>query len=134
MLTTKQDIEIAERQIKNCFNIMMQNIENIKYSQIKHAQSSIARRENAKLRKKFVDYLIKGLDFFDCIDLLSTEFYITDEISERVLRPEYEILKRKELSKKVYTAKTMCKAKFTTKQIAVTLHVSQATVRNYLKY
>lgn len=127
------ELESIKRSITENYNAMIKAVDKIDYTMKKQPTCNYFRMQNIKLRKKFVDYLIKGLDFHESLEFLETEFDINQQVIETVLRVQYEYLIRKERIKKIYTAHAMTAAGYTPKQIAVVIKTTPATVRNYLK-
>lgn len=132
MFCTKELTSLRNELTRN-FNSLMKNIEFIEENQKIIPSGLQSVNENLRLQKKFVDYLNFGIDFHETVNFLMLEEHITKNFIDNVLYPKFLILQRKELSKKIYTAKKMNDAGFTTRQIAGVLHCTPATVRNYLK-
>ena len=132
MLNTIYEMDATKRDIINHFNALLKSIDIVENNLKKIPSGNIQRLQNMKLRKKLVDYLLKGIDFAQAVEFLELDFYTTQETIENVLRVQYAILCRKNKLQNIYTARVMSAAGYTVKQIAGVIKSTPATVRNYL--
>lgn len=134
MLSTTFELSCLKKSFENSFNLIMKNIENLEYNaNLSNNFSSYDRKQNVIIRKKFVDYLINGIDYQQAVEFLKIDFSISQNIIENVLKVEYIILQRKQLSQKIFCARLLSRKGLKVKDIARLLETSPATVRNYLK-
>lgn len=134
MLSTTFEFYSIRKNIEKSFNQVMKNLENLEYNaNLSNNFSSYDRKQNVIIRKKLVDYLINGIDYQQAIEFLKIEFSISQNIIENVLKVEYIILQRKQLSQKIFCARLLSGKGLKVKDIARLLETSPATVRNYLK-
>lgn len=100
------ELEYIKRSITENYNAMIKAVDKIDYTMKKQPTNDVFRMQNIKLRKKFVDYLIKGLDFHESLEFLETEFNINQQVIETVLHVQYEYLMRKErIKKNIYSSR-----------------------------
>lgn len=134
MLTTSQEMKSIKNNFNKMFNSVLQSLDEIEYNMnLSGNFTTVDRRNNTLMRKKFVDYLINGLDFSDALDFTAVEFPISQNIIDNVLKVTYAIFTRKQRVQKIYCAKILKENGFRTGDIAAILKVTPATVRNYYK-
>ena len=129
MLLTSHDLSGMRKNLKENFNQLIQTIDNMSYSlNISENFTNYTREQTAKMRHKFVNYLINGYDFYNAVELIKGDFPISQDI-----KFQYQVFQKKRLPQRIFLAVTLNKKGFKTKEIAGILDTTPATVRNYLK-
>ena len=134
MLSTTYELTHIKKNFESSFNNIMKTIDKLEYNaNLSGKFSSYDRQQNIQIRKKLVDYLIAGVDFLEALEFLKIDFKISQNIIDNVLRVEYAIYSRRQLSQKIFCARLLHGKGFKIKDLARILEVSPATVRNYIK-
>lgn len=134
MSSTTFELTRLKNSLNNNFNSIMKNIESLEYNANKSgAYVNINQAQIYAMKKKFVDYLINGIDYHESIEFLKIDYPISQNVIDNILRVKFDMMNRGKISHKIFAAKVLYKKGFKTKIIADILDCTPATVRNYLK-